>query len=46
MDPAALEAAREVGRRAADDARDKDEYEFLMWVMGGGKGASFGGCEA
>jgi hypothetical protein len=30
MDPAALEAAREVGRRAADDARDNDEYEFLM----------------
>lgn len=29
MDPAALEAAREVGRRAADDARDNDEYEFL-----------------
>ncbi|KAF2024224.1 hypothetical protein EK21DRAFT_104832 [Setomelanomma holmii] len=29
MDPAALEAAREVGRKAAEDAKDMDEYKLL-----------------
>ncbi|KAH7071133.1 hypothetical protein BKA63DRAFT_418773 [Paraphoma chrysanthemicola] len=30
MDERALEEAREVGRRAAGEARDRDEYEILM----------------